>query len=251
MLFPFLDDTTFHAQCKATSGDSNTPLEEAYAVIEEQNVQIQSLDDLVEESRAEKASLEEQIEERDAQIQSLSNLVEELQAEKASLEERLANYQCPHTRFRGTSFNPTPTVSSNRIVSQTPRPGTLQHYHNAPSVTISSPHFASVSREQSLVSPTPTCHSVPTQPLSSSSTPIQPTHYQAVTPLCSIGGETESVFDNLRIPDRFHRNVCEIAEHTLPTKWRASLLELGFIDASNVQYLVEAMQVDVSQASRR
>ena len=222
-LFPFLDDATFHAQTKATSEGSPMSFEEACVVIEEQN----------------------------AQILSLNRLIEELRAEKASLEEQLADYQGPRTPRRGTTpFNPITPVSSNRTISQTPRSGTLQRHHGAPGITISSPsHSVATLRKRSPVSPAPTRHSVSTQP--SPSTPVQPTHYQVVTPLRSIGPETEFIFDSLQIPDRFHRNVCEIVEQVLPIKWRASLLELGFIDASNVQCLVEAIETDVSPASSR
>jgi hypothetical protein len=47
--FPVLDGTSLEAQLRSVSGDVETPLEEAYRTIEEQNMQITALDKLVQQ----------------------------------------------------------------------------------------------------------------------------------------------------------------------------------------------------------
>jgi hypothetical protein len=80
--------------------------------------------------------------------------------------------------------------------------------------------------------------------------PVQPAHYQAVTPLRPIGPETVSVFNDLGIPDRFHRNIREIVDQFILENWEDSLLELKVVDANNVHDLVEAMKVDAGLIPR-
>ena len=217
MQLPFLDDATFRDQVKAASKGSEMTLEDAYAVIDKQNSEIRLLD----------------------------GLVIELQAEKASLETQLANYQGLYAPRPGTPSNP--TVTSDRPILRTSRSGVPQHCHVIPATTVSSPsHSVATARNRFPDPPPPIRRSVLTTAQPSSSPPVRPARYQAVTPLRPIGPETEAIFNYLQIPDLFHRDVYRIVEQVLQSNWEESLLELGCVDADNVHDLVEAMKIDVS-----
>lgn len=195
--FPILDNTSLKAQLNALSGNTvDPPLNEAYRVINQQNLQIEILDELVRQLQEEKAVLESQLE----QFLSLDT-------------------PCRNPPSNSITASPTHRVHPSSSGTTHPSSDLPSRSHcTGPSFVASSASRPPASLHMSSVGQVPPSqHSRPPIQRSHFRDTPQPSH-QRVFPLRVLGPATIDIFEHLWIADHHHNTVCDIVESALPAK---------------------------------